>query len=338
MDSPLGPLLPPRRGEDVRSYQRSDPSSSSSSDDDDDSIGEHRREDYVRSCSGQSAREVLATRPRGVRGTRLYSERSSDVDRRLAEKANEGTADAGETFVIWPWNPYYRAWRHLITVGAVVTVFLAPYQVAFEEALPGNGWGDHSRSWGEVLEDIMTLLFTVDIGIKFNLVIDKDEEDLTFDRRQIAAEYLRGMFWADVVGAFPFLDVALLLARYWGAYSERTFFALAPLRLFRYARLHHLKRISDDLRYDAKVSLLSSTLFRNFFAVAIVCHFQASTMYYLARLRDFDETTWLGTVIRNHNRRTSSERYINALYLSITTFCTGEGLVGREIGGNWTAV
>ena len=42
-------------------------------------------------------------------------------------------------------------------------------------------------------------------------------------------------------------------------------------------------------------------------------------MYFLARLRDFDETTWLGPIVENMS---GFDRYVTSLYWSIVTFAT----------------
>ena len=82
---------------------------------------------------------------------------------------------------------------------------MAPYQVAFEES---PGAMKHSA---HVLEKILILVYTLDIGINFNLAFYKDEKIL-FERGQIAREYFRGMFWVDLVGVFPFEMVAVCIS------------------------------------------------------------------------------------------------------------------------------
>ena len=189
---------------------------------------------------------------------------------------------------------------------------LAPFQVAFEFEFNPSFY---------VLENMLTILFTADIIVNFNLAVNKDEIML-IEREQIAKEYCRGMLWVDVLGVLPFERIAVLsCAKFIGQSDGNNInLMLAPLRLLQIVRFHRIKKFSHDLRYDARVSLLTFTLIRNFAVVVISCHCQACTMYFLAHLHNFDEGTWLGPIV--HNSESVFERYITALYLSITTFCT----------------
>ncbi|KAL7540770.1 hypothetical protein ACHAXR_010362 [Thalassiosira sp. AJA248-18] len=263
------------------------------------------------SCSDVSSRKLLAIRPSGVRGggSDLIPPSPSDIEQLQQQKANSRHGH----WIIWPWNRYYRIWWHLTALGAMLTVFLAPYQIAFEEQAPPATL----RDIGSDLEEVLTFLFTIDIIINFNLARYKNDA-IVLERRQIATEYIRGMFCFDLMGVFPFQRVALYFAR--NDIDSLTFLMLSLSRLFRYARLHHVRRLSHELQNNARVSLLSFTLFRNFAVVVIACHFQACCMYFLARLHDFDNDTWLGPIV--YDSETTFGRYITSLYWSITTFCT----------------
>lgn len=265
------------------------------------------RREWIRNFSDKSARRALTTQPSGVRGSGLLLATPTDYD--LVEQAHIHG-------VIWPWNPYYRFWWHLTVLGAILTVFLAPYEIAFEEA-PGILWKS-----ADVLEKILSLVFTVDIILTFNLACYK--ENFIFERGQIVKEYLNFMFWVDLVGVIPFQKIALFCGRSLGS-SNETDLMLSVLRLLHFVRLYRIKKLSDDLRYNARVSLLTFTLVRNFAAVVIMCHCQACSMYFLARLSDFSDDTWLGPIV--HDSETGFERYITSLYWSITTFCTVGELV-----------
>ena len=270
-------------------------------------IAEPELDDTIRQFSRGTARRVLKSQPSGIlRGEGLPTI-PSDIE--LVEKADIHNG------IIWPWNRYYRIWWHLTALGAVLTVFLAPYQIAFEVAAPGT-----VRNAGSILEKMLTFLFAVDIAVNFNLAFYKDEQ-IVFERRQIAAEYLRKMFWIDLVGVIPFQRVALAFfpSNLQSTY-QTTYLMLSLLRLFRFARLHRLRKISDELRYNTRVSLLSFTLFRNCFAVVIACHFQACAMYFLARWHDFDGTTWLGPIV--HDRETALGRYVLSLYWCVLSLYT----------------
>ncbi|CAB9524106.1 Potassium channel AKT1 [Seminavis robusta] len=256
--------------------------------------------------NAEDARHALATRPSGVRGG-ASTNMATTNDQELVEKANIRG-------ILFPWTPAYKIWWYATIVGAMFTVFFAPYQVAFE-ATPGTLNRFSVTGWIEVG---LNLLFTIDIVVNCHLAIYKDEM-IVYDRKQIFWEYVHGgMFWVDVIGVFPFETVALLLS---GELGETTTLALlfSFLRLIRFVRLHRIAKLSEMLQYNARVSLLASTLLRNFAVVLTCAHLEACCMFFLARIYNFDETTWLGPIVHD---MTGFQRYVTSLYWSIVTFCT----------------
>lgn len=229
---------------------------------------------------------------------------------------DEGIDTLSQTYrrcsTISPWNPYYRVFWHITALGAILTAFLVPYQVAFEED-PGF----FKRS-ADLLEKTLTLIFTVDIFVNFSLAFYKDEK-FVVEREQIAREYLKFMFWVDAAGVIPFGSVLHFWAVQMGA-SDETILIISTVHFVRFARLHRIKKLSDELRNNVCVNLLTFTLLRNFSVVVMACHVQACIMYFLARIQHFGADTWLGPVL--YQRETSFERYVTALYWAITTFCT----------------
>eukprot|EP00577_Skeletonema_sp_RCC1716_P005459 CAMPEP_0113375926 /NCGR_PEP_ID=MMETSP0013_2-20120614/2360_1 /TAXON_ID=2843 ORGANISM="Skeletonema costatum, Strain 1716" /NCGR_SAMPLE_ID=MMETSP0013_2 /ASSEMBLY_ACC=CAM_ASM_000158 /LENGTH=760 /DNA_ID=CAMNT_0000257981 /DNA_START=359 /DNA_END=2638 /DNA_ORIENTATION=+ /assembly_acc=CAM_ASM_000158 len=211
-----------------------------------------------------------------------------------------------------PWNPCYRIWWHVTAISALLTAFLTPYQIAFEEDL-----GFFKQS-ADLLEKVLTLIFTVDMVVNFNVAFFRDDE-FVCRRPQIAREYLSYMFWVDAVGVIPFGDIAHFVADQLGASSE-TMLVLSLLQLSRLIRLYRIKKLFQELRNNLCVNLLTFTLLRNFLVVVVACHVQACIMYFLARAQHFGKDTWLGPFL--YKSESSFERYVTSLYWSITTFCT----------------
>lgn len=144
--------------------------------------------------------------------------------------------------------------------------------------------------------------------MNMNLAFYKHEV-LVFERKLILQEYFSLMFWVDLVGVFPFETVAIML--YGGDFDDDAALLFSLLRFLRFVRLHRMKKLSDILQYDGRVSLLWFTLLRNFAAVFGATHVEACVMYFLARLRNFDETTWIGPLVTDS---TGFQRYIMSLY------------------------
>jgi CRP-like cAMP-binding protein len=256
----------------------------------------------------EEARHVLATRPSGVRGAESSGNMTKDQE--LVERANIRG-------ILFPWTLSYQIWWHITALGAVATVFLAPFQVGFEPQ-PVGTWHSSDDVAGR-LEMALNLLFTVDIAINFHLAIYKDEMIL-YDRAQIIWEYVigSGMFWIDLMGVFPFQTLALLMTGSLGESSTRALL-FSLLTFLQFVRLHRIPKISEIIQYNARVSLLYFTLLRNFTVVMSCVHCEACGMYFLARLQDFDDSTWLGPKVQG---MTTFQRYVTSLYWSIVTFCT----------------
>lgn len=216
--------------------------------------------------------------------------------------------------VIFPWNKYYKCWWGFTVVAATFTIFLETYQIAF---MPGGlkPYADASS----ILEYILVAIFVLDILINFNLAYYDEKDEIVLDRASIARNYLRFMFWIDLIGVFPFYLVALAAA---GALGEDTTLTqyLALLRLFKLVRLHRMKQLFDILQYSTRVSLMWLTLTRNFGAALVWTHFAACIFYFISRQDSFDaETTWIGGSISGLS---AFERYCTALYWSVVTFTT----------------
>jgi hypothetical protein len=238
------------------------------------------------------ALELLRSRPIGVIG-----EGTTVADEKILEKAEIHG-------VFFPWRTSYKIWWSTTAICAIATVFFGPFQVAFQKE-PGT-FNDAS----DVIEMILTGLFCVDILVNFNLVFYKNEL-IIFERKDIIREYLSKMFWVDLIGVFPFEFYALWMTDQVGE-DDTTALLISLLRIFRFVRLHRMKKLSDVLQYDARVSLLWFTMLRNFAAVLAVTHIEACTMYFLARLHRFDENTWLGPLVSDMD---GLDRYVTSLYL-----------------------
>ena len=238
------------------------------------------------------ALELLKSRPVGVIG-----EGHTFSDQKMFEKANIRG-------VFFPWMMSYKIWWSITALGAIATVFFAPFQIAFQRE-PGT-FNDVS----DMVELFLTGIFAVDILVNFNLVFYKNEL-IIFDREEITKEYLRKMFWVDLIGVFPFETVSLWYMGLLGRGGE-TVLLLSLLRILRFVRLYRMKKLSDILQYDARISLLWFTMLRNFAAVMACTHIEACIMYFLARLHGFDENTWLGPLVMDMD---GFDRYVTSLYL-----------------------
>jgi len=197
--------------------------------------------------------------------------------------------------------------------AAAFTIFLETYQIAFS-----NG-GMTQAKGTQILEYALLAVFVVDIFINFNLAYIDERDKVVYKHRAIAKKYLKGMFWFDMIGVFPFYPVALAIS---GEMGQNTSLSqsLAILRLFKMIRLRRVKDLFDILKYSTKISLMGLTLTRNFSAALVWTHLWACIMYFCARQFKFDpDNTWLGSQISGLN---DFQRYTTSLYWSVVTFTT----------------
>jgi hypothetical protein len=278
----------------------------------------------------EDARKILATGPTGVRG---------EGPTTLGERQMVEMADIRG--IVFPWDPLYQAWWSLTAVGAIVTAFFCPFHIAFEN-LPGAAAAAATTTTNDYylpsqsIEWVVNGIFCLDIVLNFNLAFYKHER-IVFERQEIAVAYVQnGMFGIDLMGVFPFETLALALTGELGKNSTQALL-LSLLRCLRFVRLHRMKRLSDLLQYNARVSLLWFTMIRNFATVILLTHCEACALYFSARLHDFDEGTWLGPHMADE--MSTFQCYVTALYLSIVTFCTvgyGDFRYDKGGGGGWS--
>lgn len=216
--------------------------------------------------------------------------------------------------VTFPWSKGYKTWWGLTVVCAILTIFTETFQIAFGPGgLPQN---DVSAS---ATEYFLLSVFVVDIGVSFFLAYFNEDDEIIYDRKLIAKNYLRCMFWVDVLGVFPFYAFALACAGQIGQDNSTTQF-LALLRLVKLVRLYRVKQLFDVLQYNARVSLTLLTVTRNFAAALVWSHFSACTIYFIARAFNFDpDNTWIGGQVADMN---TFEQYVTSLYWAIVTFTT----------------
>lgn len=238
----------------------------------------------------------------------MIGEEDVATDQDMVRKANLRN-------IFFPFNIYYKLWWGVTVIGAIATSFFLPYEIAFQE-----GYGSFKDA-GAIVEFVLELIFSIDIIINFNLAVYK-EGRLIFTRSEIVQSYLNEMFWLDLCGVFPFESLMLWFT---GGLGQDTSDVLiySIFRLPRLLRLRRLKKFSDIMQYDGHVSFLWFTLLRNMAAVLVFAHWEACTMYFIARLHGFSEDTWLGPLVTaTGDEKSTFDLYLTSLYLSVVTFCT----------------
>jgi hypothetical protein len=212
--------------------------------------------------------------------------------------------------IIFPWRKSYKSWWGFTVFSSIFTIFFETYSIAFQPA--GNQDPTDAAS---IIEYLFTTIFVADIIVYFHLAFYDDNDIIVFQKRAIANEYLKKMFWVDLVGVFPFYHILLGITGEYGNNSELAKY-LSLARLAKLVRLHRVKQLFEVLQYSSDISLMTLTLTRNFAFVLVWTHFSACVFYFIAEQYEFDpDNTWIGGV---WDGLTGRGRYLTSLYWSIT--------------------
>lgn len=216
--------------------------------------------------------------------------------------------------VLFPWCLLHKIWWGLTVVAALFGMFLETYLLAFS---PG-GWSKNSAA----LEIIIILIFALDIIVNFNMAYYDDSGKIVFARVLIAKNYMKRMFWVDLVGVIPFYYIAMKISGQIGQSNSLTQ-NLALLRLLTLVRLHRVPVFFSIMKYSNKISLMSLTLIRDLSAVLTWTHLWACIMFFIAGELSInpDEITWLGLNV-DIISLAPFEQYVTSLYWSVVTFTT----------------
>ncbi|XP_031392282.1 potassium channel KAT3-like [Punica granatum] len=230
---------------------------------------------------------------------------SSDLLPSLGARINQATKL--RKYIISPYNPRYRAWEMLLVVLVLYSAWISPFEFAFIT---------YKKDALFVVDHVVNTFFAVDIVLTFFVAyLDNHTYLLVDDPKKIAIRYLSTWFLFDVCSTAPFQSIGLLFMNNGGL----GFKALSMLRLWRLRRVSALfARLEKDIRFNyfwtRCTKLISVTLF------AVHC---AGCFNYLIADRYPDpRKTWIGAVNPNFKEDSLWDRYVTAMYWSITTLTT----------------
>ncbi|XP_010538533.1 PREDICTED: potassium channel KAT1 [Tarenaya hassleriana] len=231
---------------------------------------------------------------------------SADLLPSLGARINQSTKL--RKHIISPFDPRYRAWEMWLVVLVIYSAWICPFDFAFIT---------YKKDALFIIDNIVNGFFAIDIILTFFVAyLDSDSYLLVDNPKKIAIRYLSTWFAFDVCSTAPFQSLSLLF-NYNG--SELGFRVLSMLRLWRLRRVSSLfARLEKDIRFNyfwtRCTKLVSVTLF------AVHC---AGCFNYLIADRYPDPTkTWIGSVYPKFKEASVWDRYVTALYWSITTLTT----------------
>ena len=280
---------------------------------------------------GQRQLNTIHSKHKGLRGAGSLQKEDKD---KLSQN--------NTSWILFPWQRQYKLWWGFSCFMSVLTLVFETYCIAFD---------DFSRT-NAIIIMCCSVVFWVDMGVNFNLafVPDNGHEAVT-DRCSIAQRYIlsaNGTFWLDLISVFPWYQVAYAIVQHGesvlsldvdqeGMMDENShptseaaddddaglLYYLPLLNLLHLVRIYRFREFVTILHFNTRADGLKITLARDLVITLLWTHIFACIMYYVARLNEFDpERSWLGDAVPTDVYPQHYERYVTALYWSITTFAT----------------
>ena len=106
------------------------------------------------------------------------------------------TRNNQKPFIIYPENKQKGIWDLFMTLVLIITCIMTPLNIAFNE--------DNIDETSKVLDNIIDLLFCMDIIVIFNSAFYNEDSEIIDDRKEIAKWYLTGWFTIDLLAVIPF--------------------------------------------------------------------------------------------------------------------------------------
>ncbi|XP_044461595.1 potassium channel KAT1-like isoform X2 [Mangifera indica] len=231
---------------------------------------------------------------------------SSDLLPSLGARINQSTRL--RKHIISPFNPYYRAWEIWLVVLVIYSAWICPFEFAFLT---------YKKDALFIFDNIVNGFFAIDIILTFFVAYLDGQSYLLVDNpKKIAIRYTSTWFIFDVCSTAPFQSLSLLLTNH---SSELGLRLLNMLRLWRLRRVSSLfARLEKDIRFNYFWTRCTKLIAVTLFAV----HCAGCFNYLIADRYSDPKKTWIGVVNPDFKDDSLWNRYVTAMYWSITTLTT----------------
>lgn len=165
-----------------------------------------------------------------------------------------------------PNDPIKSKFDLLIMVFAVINCFTIPLKVSFQPE-------SMETFWFTFFNSIIDLTFFADIIFTFRTVIIHQTGEEIVDLKTIAWNYLKGMFWLDLMATLPFDQIVSLFEVSNNQLYE--FFGILKLgRVLRINKIIQYLNVTEDIKASLK-------LFKIIFFLIIYLHIYGCTWWYV---------------------------------------------------------
>ena len=206
-------------------------------------------------------------------------------------------------------GPWKLVWSAYITILILYSVVIIPVRLGFEPKVAPPF---------EVLENIVSLSFAVDILVHFNTTYQvPGTEHVVHNRRTIVYHYLQFWFWIDLISTIPFSVVGS-----WFATANvsvlRGIKMLRLLRIVKLFRIHKFDETLQNLRVNQHIISLVVLLLGIFF----IAHLFACGWHYMALEKEQTTggETWVNEL--GYADKNVYDLYVASLYYVMVTMMT----------------
>ncbi|CAI7837986.1 unnamed protein product, partial [Closterium sp. NIES-54] len=234
-----------------------------------------------------------------------------------SEAAGEGEGGEGgpdsvylSDWVISPQASLYQQFQAALLLLAILIGIVEPFNVAFLDT-------ENVFTPVNVFIYCTDAVFLSDVLLSFFVPEFRMGEWKT-SLASIAVEYLRGMFWYDILAALPW-DLVLK-----GVYQPTgtAAVALSAFGLLRLLRLIRLWNVLWDMAVDVRYDYISTSVHKFALLILFAAHWSACVFFLLARVRNFSEDTWVGHCEPDLPLRPPLDAYVTSIYWAMTTLST----------------
>mmetsp|Transcript_22101 Transcript_22101/g.32942 ORF Transcript_22101/g.32942 Transcript_22101/m.32942 type:complete len:857 (+) Transcript_22101:71-2641(+) len=203
-------------------------------------------------------------------------------------------------------NKVYLYWWTVIGIASMVSAVLSPLAMAF---LPGTKDAEIFMDVFFYLDIIFTF-FVVDTSSHFFTKLEMSGESRWKRQAKIFKQYLKGWLIPDILSILPFERMNID-----GEYAPL-------LRLFRLIRIRRVVPLVREMEKSEYFNYYATAIIKYVIMAAYNAHWSACIFYELARIHDFDDTTWVSNNSPGLQDESIANQYVTSLYWAITTLTT----------------
>jgi hyperpolarization activated cyclic nucleotide-gated potassium channel 1 len=238
----------------------------------------------------------------------------------MTSKADESIKlEKTPPFVFHPEWKSKKFWNFFLALGLFYTAAVMPFVMAFIETEKFDSWFYISM--------ILDLLFMLDFFVNCLTAFYNKEGILIISRKEILLNYLKGWLILDLLASIPFTFIEFSNDN--SQQDSKSLIRIIKLpRIYRLLRISKLFKVVSQSRYGffeqlrdylnfkhSSMKLLTSS------AIVIICiHISGCFWFYIARINDFDETTWVYRL--KYMDKSVDSQYLTCIYWAITTMTT----------------